>query len=171
MNRMARPPHPASTPRSAIPDPAVPQGCTSLKLRQLTRRVGRHYDQRVAAAGLKTTQYSLLSHVLQLGPVRPSDLAARMTLEPSTLTRNLKPLVAQGWVELVAGSDGRSRLVRITDAGRAKRSEAQRAWKQAQQALNDRLGAARVARLHALIDQCLADLGPAEGEATDGLDT
>ena len=35
---------------------AAPRGCTSLKLRQLTRRVGRPYDRMVGAAGLKTTQ-------------------------------------------------------------------------------------------------------------------
>ncbi|MEG2632944.1 MAG: MarR family transcriptional regulator, partial [Comamonas sp.] len=41
----------------------TPKGCTNLKLRQLTRLVTRHYDHYTAAAGLKTTQYSLLSHV------------------------------------------------------------------------------------------------------------
>jgi hypothetical protein len=31
----------------------------------------------MAQCGLKTTQYSLLSHVLKLGPIRPGDLAVR----------------------------------------------------------------------------------------------
>ena len=161
----------ASTRRSSssaeASEPALPKGCTSFKLRQLARRVGRHYDQQVAAVGLKTTQYSLLSHIAQLGPLRPSDLAARMALEPSTLTRNLAPLVAQGWVEVLAGEDGRSRSVSLTAAGRLKRNEAQRAWKQAQLALNQRLGVERVARLHELIDACLADLEPSSGAADD----
>ncbi|HEX3141697.1 MAG TPA: MarR family winged helix-turn-helix transcriptional regulator, partial [Rhizobacter sp.] len=117
-----------------------PRGCTNLKLRQITRRVSRHYDAAVSASGLKTTQYSLLSHVVSLGPVRPSDLAGAMNLDASTLTRNLQPLVAQGWVELSAGVDGRSRLVSITEAGRAKRTETQRLWKQAQTSLNEQLG-------------------------------
>ena len=151
-------------------EPALPKGCTSFKLRQLARRVGRHYDQQVAAVGLKTTQYSLLSHIAQLGPLRPSDLAARMGLEPSTLTRNLAPLVAQGWVEVLAGQDGRSRSVTLTAAGRIKRNEAQRAWKQAQLALNQRLGVERVAQLHDLIDACLADLDPPLGDADDAPD-
>ena len=37
------------------------QGCTNFKLRQLMRRVAHHYDLEMAGAGLKTTQYSLLS--------------------------------------------------------------------------------------------------------------
>jgi DNA-binding MarR family transcriptional regulator len=137
---------------------AVPRGCTNLKLRQLSRAVTRHYDAYVAPTGLKNTQYSLLSHVVLLGPLRPGDLAARMRLDASTLTRNLQPLVAQGWVELGPGEDARSRLVSATDAGRAKRAEGQKAWKHAQLALNQRLGDARVAALHALIDDCLHHL-------------
>ena len=35
---------------------AAPRGCTNLKLRQLSRRVTRHYDAIVSAAGLKNTQ-------------------------------------------------------------------------------------------------------------------
>ncbi len=137
-----------------------PQGCTHFKLRQLARRVSQLYDHRMAGIGLKTTQYSLLSHVLRLGPIRPGDLAAAMTLDASTLTRNLKPLLAAGWLELAPGDDGRTRSVRITPAGRAKRDEAQRHWKAAQQALNAQLGIERVAALHALVDESLALLAP-----------
>ena len=133
----------------------TPVGCSSLKLRQLSRRVSRHFDRIVGAAGLKTTQYSLLSHVVKLGPLRPGELAQQMEMDASTLTRNLQPLVAQGWVVVGPGDDARSRVVAATDAGRDKRAQAQRDWKRAQLALNERLGEARVARLHALIDDCL----------------
>ncbi|MDO9196577.1 MarR family winged helix-turn-helix transcriptional regulator [Rhodoferax sp.] len=132
------------------------QGCTNLKLRQLTRRISQHYDAELAQAGLKTTQYSLLSHVLKLGPIRPGDLAQAMKMDASTLTRNLKPLVAAGWVQLAEGVDGRSRLIAITDAGREKRQDAQRHWKMAQTRLNRLLGMARMLALHALIDESLA---------------
>ena len=132
---------------------AKPRGCTNLKLRQLTRLVTQLYDTEVGKCGLKTTQYSLLSHVMTLGPVRPGDLARAMRMDASTLTRNLRPLQDAGWVEVVAGDDARSRSVQITDAGRAKRQEAQRHWRIAQEALNERLGAAHVLALHALLDE------------------
>lgn len=134
---------------------AKPQGCSNFKLRQMLRRVSQLYDQELAKAGLKTTQFSLLSHVLKLGPIRPGDLAQAMTMDASTLTRNLKPLIAAGWVDLAAGADGRSRLVTITDAGRDKRAEAQRHWRAAQESLNQRLGVERVLALHGLIDESL----------------
>ena len=138
---------------------AQPQGCTSFKVRQLMRRVSQHYDAAMAASGLKTTQYSLLSHVLKLGPLRPVDLAAAMKMTASTLSRNLQPLVAAGWLELGAGADARSRLVSITPAGIVKRGEGQKHWKVAQRTLNERLGIGRVLALHALIDDSLGLLG------------
>lgn len=143
-------------------EPGAPRGCTNLKLRQLSRAVTRHYDSFVAPTGLKNTQYSLLSHVVLLGPIRPTDLAQQMRLDASTLTRNLQPLIAQGWVELGPGDDARSRLVSATEAGRAKRTEGQKAWKQGQLTLNGRLGAERVVALHALIDACLQHLDEPE---------
>ena len=138
---------------NAIPQP---EGCTNFKLRQLTRVVSRHYDAHVAPSGLKMTQYSLLSHVLRLGPVRPVDLALAMNVDASTLTRNLKPLILGGWLTQGEGPDARSRLISLTDAGRTKRTEAQQYWRAAQLSLNDRLGVERVVALHALIEESLA---------------
>ena len=139
---------------------ATPRGCSNFKLRQADRVVSRFYDHALAEAGLKTSQYSLLSHLAALGPVRPVDLAQAMALEPSTLTRNLQPLVAQGWVQVGEGPDNRSRLLQLTEAGRAKRQAGQRAWKRAQLGFNQRLGEERVAALHRLLDECLQALGP-----------
>lgn len=147
-----------------------------MKLRQITRMVTRHYDHYVGRTGLKNTQYALLSHVVGLEPIRPGDLARRMQMDASTLTRNLQPLVAHGWLTIGAGDDARSRLVEATEAGRAKRAEGQRAWKEAQLALNERLGTERVAALHELLDACIEclDDGAAnageDDEATTGTD-
>jgi DNA-binding MarR family transcriptional regulator len=142
-----------------------PQGCTNFKLRQLSRKVSQHYDLEMSKIGLKTTQYSLLSHVLKLGPIRPGDLAQAMSMDASTLTRNMKPLVDAGWLTVAAGSDARSRSVALTEAGRDKRQEAQRRWKVAQQSLNDQLGTQRVLALHALLDESLQLLAPIDPAA------
>lgn len=144
-----------------------PQGCSNFKLRQLTRRVSHYYDIEMSRIGLKTTQYSLLSHIVKLGPIRPGELAKAMTMDASTLTRNLKPLVDAGWITVTAGSDARSRTVAITDAGRDKRNEAQRHWKVAQDGLNDLLGVEKVLALHALIDSALELLSPLDAGADD----
>jgi len=144
-----------------------PQGCTNLKVRQLMRRVSQHYDTEMARCGLKTTQYSLLSHIVKLGPIRPSELAKAMQMTPSTLSRNLQPLVAAGWAVMGAGTDARSRLVQATEAGQEKRREAQRHWKVAQQTLNAQLGVERVLALHVLIEDSLSLLQGGEEQESE----
>jgi DNA-binding MarR family transcriptional regulator len=143
---------------------ANPRGCSNFKLRQLTRRVSKHYDGELAKTGLKTTQYSLLTHVARLAPVRPGELAEAMAIDASTLTRNLKPLIAAGWITVVPGCDARSHSVAITAAGRLKRSDGQRHWKAAQLGLNALLGVERVAALHALIDSSLECFSAADAK-------
>ena len=150
--------------------PAVaPRGCTHLKLKQASRLVARHYEAFVApTTGLRNMQYSLLSHVVKLGPLRAGELAAVMRLDASTLSRNLQPLVERGLLRLDTDEhDQRSRVASVTPAGLALRAEAQRAWKRAQLALNQKLGPARVVALHALIDDCLALLENDREEPTD----
>lgn len=143
-----------------------PEGCTNFKLRQLTRQVSQHYDAELARAGLKTTQYSLLSVVMKLGPIQPRELAQAMRMDASTLSRNMKPLVEAGWLEVLPGRDDRSRSLAITDSGRAKREEARRYWKSAQEKINRVLGVERVLALHTLIDEALAQLA-SEGGSDD----
>jgi DNA-binding MarR family transcriptional regulator len=135
---------------------ARPSGCTNFKLRQLTRRVTQHYEKHFAGTGLKITQYSLLAHIDRFGPLQPSELARRMDMDLSTLSRNLQPVIAAGWVEMTEGPDARSRMVRITDTGRELRRNAQRRWKAAQLSLNEKLGETTVAALHTLLDRGLA---------------
>jgi len=137
---------------------SAPKGCTNFKTRQLSRLLSRHYDAELAKAGLKTTQYSLLTHVLRLGRIAPGELARRMGLDASTLTRNLQPLLVAGWLLQEAGADARSRCISITPAGRGKQAEALRHWKAAQQDINAALGLERIAALHALLDDCTAQL-------------
>lgn len=65
-------------------------------------------------------QFRLIVLVSTLGPTRAGDLADRLAVEPSTLTRNVDRLVAGGWVERRPGSTNRREvLVAATDRGRA----------------------------------------------------
>ena len=153
--------------KTELPAITKPQGCTNLKLRQLMRRMGQHYDAQMSLVGLKTTQYSLLACIDKLGPLRPGELAAQLKMDASTLRRNLKPMMDAGWLTVGAGSDARSRLVTITDEGRIKRAEAKRYWRKAQDELNRQLGLEQVAALHALIDDAMHKLSSDADEEAD----
>jgi DNA-binding MarR family transcriptional regulator len=136
-----------------------PLGCTCFKLRKLTRAMSRVYDHHMATVGLKTTQYSLLKNVGQAAlPV--AELADRLGIERTTMTRNLKPLNEAGWITLEPGADGRQRIVTITDAGRAKVKQAYGAWRAAQTEFENLLGAGKVHALHAQLDATLEQLTP-----------
>ena len=138
-------------------DYAIP-GCTCARLRKLSRRVTRVYDSHLAGAGLKTTQYSLLTNAAR-EPRTVTDLAAAMGMDRTTLTRNLRPLVAKGWVRLAIGTDPRSRIVEVTPKGLAARKSAAAQWKRAQAELQATLGEGFVSDLHATVDAALAKFG------------
>ncbi|MGJ7497355.1 MarR family winged helix-turn-helix transcriptional regulator [Variovorax sp. RT4R15] len=130
--------------------------CTETKLYQLARLVRRHYDAELGKVGLRTSQYGLLAEIATHGPVRPCDLAETMSLSPSTLTRNLKPLISNGWLFLGPGADGRTRSVRVTTAGLRKCAEGVPHWILAQAKVHRMIGSRNVRALHALIDDCMA---------------
>ena len=137
------------------PAPGI-RGCTCFRLRRLTRRVTQHYDSHLARASLRVTQFSLLGMLLRTDSLTLSELAARMEMDRTTLTRNLRPLQNAGWVAVTRGRDGRSRTAQLSDTGRAAWNNAKPHWRQAQDELNAALGAEAVADLHGLLDDSLA---------------
>ena len=159
------------TPSVNLAAGAALDGCTCFRLRCLARLTGRRFDARMATVGLKTTQYSLLSALWRRGPTRATDLARDLSLDASTLTRNVEPLIKAGWVEAAVGDDRRTRLLRLTTRGRAQRQQARKAWVGAQRDIEQLLGPDTVATLHQLLDHCrdvleaaeLADAGQGAG--------
>jgi len=126
--------------------------CTCAAVRRLSRRVTQLYDHHLAPLGLKTTQYSLLSNV-RTRPGQPmGDLARRMGMDRSTLTRNLRPLLAAGWIRTDAGTDSRTVCAWLTHSGRALQTRARTLWQHAQADIETRLGAADARSLHLIAE-------------------
>jgi DNA-binding MarR family transcriptional regulator len=129
--------------------------CTGARLHKLARLMGRYYDAELAKVGLRTSQFWLLAEVLLRDSVRPIDLAEAMGLDPSTVTRKIKPLIASGWVEQGPGTDGRTRAVCITASGRKKHAEGVRSWRAAEAGIAAMLGSKTIDKLDAVIGECL----------------
>ncbi len=134
-------------------------GCTCFKLRKLTRAMSRLYDQHMAAVGLKTTQYSVLTNAAR-APLPVAELAELLAMERTTLTRNLKPLVDAGWIVLRPGADSRQRIVTVTDTGMDKVKQAYVAWRGAQSAFEQLVGRDAVRALHGQLESTLTQLTP-----------
>ncbi|MGH6922173.1 MAG: MarR family winged helix-turn-helix transcriptional regulator [Propylenella sp.] len=107
--------------------------CTCLALRKAARAVTQHYDRALRPAGLRATQFGLLVGLTQSGPVPMAKLADIMGLDRTSLTRNLRPLEATGWLTVAEDDeDRRVRIVAITPKGVAALRKARPAWRKAQ---------------------------------------
>ena len=125
--------------------------CTCAMLRRASRRVTLAYDEALKPLGLRLTQYSLLASVMRSGGMSITELAERLAMERTTLTRNLKPLQTAGWLKVKPGPDRRSRAVEITAAGRALVEEAFPKWQMAERELRKSMGREETAELRQLL--------------------
>ena len=111
----------------------IAQNCLLTRTRQISRVLTAIYDEELRPFGINPPQFTLLVIIMELGPLSRSDLGRRNHHDRSTLTRNLQPLIAQGWVsEGGPGDDGRSRPLTVTEQGKALLRSAAPAWPTAQ---------------------------------------
>jgi DNA-binding MarR family transcriptional regulator len=128
--------------------------CTCFRLRKLARLVSLRYDRELAAVGININQYSILRRASS-APRALGELARELGMDRTTLSRDLKPLAASGWVELASGEDARQRLVKVTATGKRLIERARPLWRKAQDAIDASLGGAQVEALHAQLDRAV----------------
>lgn len=103
--------------------------------------MSRVYAEEMRPAGLARSQFAILEHLEQGGPTAVSELAERLYMERTTLTRNLKPLEQAGLVARKgSAADARVRLVVVTAEGRRRLGQARRYWRKAQARMLKRFG-------------------------------
>lgn len=77
-------------------------------------------------------------------------------MDPTTLTRNLRPLERDGFLTLTPDPrDKRARCLHLTGKGLAAHREGKTAWAGAQAFVENRLGAADAVVLHDALDRML----------------
>lgn len=136
---------------------------SQLAVRRIARPISRMFGGHLAIAGLRESQYLLLAQ-LRDGPHCAADLAHAMEVEPSTLSRNLRPLLHAGLIELAPSNDARSRPLQLTARGVQQQRNAQARCEAAEQELRSILGAERIAALHLLADDIHRLLPRSESE-------
>jgi DNA-binding MarR family transcriptional regulator len=110
----------------------VAAGCACKQLRRTARAVTQLYDEALRPSGLRITQFTLLVAVALGEPVPITRLAEALSLDRTTLARDLEPLAGRGLVEITAGEDRRMRVVRLTRQGREALGRAYPLWLGAQ---------------------------------------
>src|SRR3982074_291782 len=138
-----------------IPSP-ISFGCTCLRLRKAARRITQIYDAYGEPLGLTITQFGLLAHIRVLDGISVGALAEKLVMDPTTLTRNLRPLQRQGFVLLEPDPDDRrSRNLHLTEQGREALRAARPAWARAQRHVEEILGNPDAAVLNTALDRML----------------
>lgn len=130
----------------------TPQVCVCFNLRKASRAITQIYEEALQPAGIRGTQYSLLVGISLGGAAGVGALAEGLATDRTTITRNLRPLVDGGFIEMVPGPDRRRRVVRLTRKGRATLKMAYPLWVGAQRRVMRELGEERFAVLKSVVD-------------------
>jgi DNA-binding MarR family transcriptional regulator len=104
-----------------------------VRARLLSRAVTGIYDDELRPFGIGAAQFTLLAVIGRTGPTTRAEIARHQHLDKSTLTRNLKAILSEGWAKEVSdNADGRSRPLALTITGKKVLIRAQPAWLAAQ---------------------------------------
>ncbi len=131
-------------------------GCFCLAARQAARKITRLYDSHMQKAGIRATQFTILSQLMLRGDMPVGKLAGILGMERTTLTRNLAPLEQRKWIATKPGDDPRARIIGITAQGRGMVRRAFPYWAKAQAQVGKLLGADQQSALKALASGSLA---------------
>ena len=122
--------------------------CACSRVRTAARLVTRAYDEFLRPVGLEASQLGVLAAVASGEATSIAALSKILSMDRTTLSRNLKPLVAQRLVTLAESGSGRSKTARITQAGGAKLKAAFPLWRKAQLTLTEQAGTRHVTALN-----------------------
>jgi DNA-binding MarR family transcriptional regulator len=125
----------------------IAKTCVAVRLRLLNRVITSFYDEALRPLGLKVSQLNILIVTAKLGLARPTQVCEILQLDTSTLSRNVKPLQAHGWLEVVPEEDARAQPFRLTAQGKRLIEKAVPAWHEAQSQATDLLGDEGIALL------------------------
>jgi DNA-binding MarR family transcriptional regulator len=111
----------------------VRDSCFCLHVQRAARTVSRRYDEALRPLGLTSGQFSLLMALNRPGAPSMGSVSGLLAMDRTTLTANLKPLERRGLVKVSVGdTDKRSRVMRLTQAGRKRLAAALPFWERTQ---------------------------------------
>ncbi len=127
--------------------------CVGVRVRILNRTMTRIYDDLLRPHGIKFSQMNILTVIAMEGSVQPVEVVRILSIEKSTLSRNVRLMEANGWIERLPGDTGNSQLLRITPQGRQLYEKAAPAWRRAQKPATALLGERTTAALLRAVDR------------------
>ena len=127
--------------------------CVGARVRILNRAMTRIYDDLLRPHGIKFSQMNILTVTAMEGSVQPVEVARILSIEKSTLSRNVRLMEANGWIGRLPGDTGNSQLLRLTTRGRQLYKKAAPDWRRAQKRVTALLGERTTAALRRAVDR------------------
>lgn len=128
----------------------VREMCACNQLRRATRGITALYEAEMTASGVKVTQLPILVGLRSEGDLSVTRLAGALSLDRTTLTRNLSVLEKRGLISMTEDlDDARVRMVSITPAGEDVLAGALARWAGIQDFVEARFGKERLRALYA----------------------
>jgi DNA-binding MarR family transcriptional regulator len=116
------------------------ENCVCLHTRMAARAITRAYDAALAPLGLEATQFTLLAAIAANPTGSVTEMADRLALERTSLSRNLAVLSKRGLV-ISEPTRGRSVTCKVTPTGEALLATALPVWRKVQSILEQQVGA------------------------------
>jgi DNA-binding MarR family transcriptional regulator len=115
--------------------------CFCARTRHVARLLTRHYEEELRRVNVTPTQFELLGTISGRAGLSQSKIAEALSLDQTTLSRNLKVLIARKWVIRSASPEDSRRVVyTISEKGQAVFRQALPLWKRAQASIEQALG-------------------------------
>jgi DNA-binding MarR family transcriptional regulator len=122
--------------------------CHCFAMRKANRQISRFYDAHLEPAGVRLTQFLTLAALNEAGGTSVNALAERLDIERTAMGKMVGFLERDGLVRIQSSpTDGRSRVIELTEAGRHLHHEAAPLWNEAQRQFEQLNGADNVAAL------------------------
>ncbi len=133
--------------------------CLAVRIRLLNRTVTNIFDEALRPLAVKVSQLNVLMVVAKLGPISPGDVARRLNMEKSTVSRNVDRMRPRGWLKVSDGDSGRKQILELGTAGRRLIEKALPLWKKAQAQTEAMLGQRGTQSIHRAANTVWAQLG------------
>ncbi|MBU1313097.1 MAG: MarR family winged helix-turn-helix transcriptional regulator [Alphaproteobacteria bacterium] len=115
--------------------------CLCLHVQRAARALARRFDNALKPLGLNNGQFSLMMALNRPEPAPMGPVAHVLAMDRTTLTAAVKVLERRGLIETLPDpKDGRSRLMRLTDAGTALLAAALPIWTRVHGELDEEIG-------------------------------
>jgi DNA-binding MarR family transcriptional regulator len=126
--------------------------CMATRVRQLSRIVTRVYDDAMRPLGITASQYTLLAQLAARDGITAVEIGHELDIEKSTLSRNLKRLLALGHIVMDPPAGRRGRGLHLTPKGATVLKDAYPIWQLCQSKTMSIMGGESRAVLDSLLD-------------------